>query len=214
MKRYAFFVVLLLVLVTFLGFYKSAESTPQIKTNPYIGIYTGIQSIGQFENYMLTSYSWTDLTYNQVGATVQCKNNDVIIVVADCIVDAIAAFENGKYIILGKNEIFIIPTGQNSSTHRVYAKCNSADVVVDYIDNAVSVDKGVTPSQVGIPVTGHSFQPGDFIEISGTYNYDGLHRVISVSANEVVIYSTFYAEIFTGTQSITATPTVEITCGQ
>lgn len=78
-----------------------------------------------------------------------------------------------------------------------------SDALTDTINDAEpAVDKSTSPATVGIPVTGHAFLAGHEVTIGGTANYNGSFVIDSVSANEVVIVSSFSAETFSGTDTI------------
>ena len=71
----------------------------------------------------------------------------------------------------------------------------------DTLDAAPAVDAG--SGLVRIPITGHTFAVGDFIEIRGTDNYDGWYIVQAVVANvSIDIKATFVAETFAATDTI------------
>lgn len=67
------------------------------------------------------------------------------------------------------------------------------------LDNAAAVDKG--SGLVGIPITAHEFSSKDETVIAGTTNYDGTHKIVSETANEIVIEATFVSETFAGTET-------------
>lgn len=67
------------------------------------------------------------------------------------------------------------------------------------LDAAPAVDKG--DGLVGIPLTGHGYEPQTPITVSGTLNYDGAHSVLAGSSeNEIVIQAAYAAETFDGTE--------------
>tara|TARA_R110002020_G_scaffold376130_3_gene587313 strand:+ start:32121 stop:33281 length:1161 start_codon:yes stop_codon:yes gene_type:complete len=72
-------------------------------------------------------------------------------------------------------------------------------------DNAAAVNKG--GGLVEIPLTGHSFNEGDVITITGSVNYNGTYTIVSVTENGIVINATYVAETFTGSEVITSTLT-------
>lgn len=79
---------------------------------------------------------------------------------------------------------------------------------LDNPDNAAVVDKGGSPNEVGIPITGHGYSSGDKIEISGSVNYDGQYVIQSTTANEIVIESAYTAETLDGNEEIFVVPSV------
>jgi hypothetical protein len=77
----------------------------------------------------------------------------------------------------------------------------SFDTAEFQINSAAARNAG--GGEVGIPITGHPFIAGDVISILGTTNYNRGFKVESVSANEVVITSSYTAETFTETAKAT-----------
>lgn len=78
-----------------------------------------------------------------------------------------------------------------------------SDALTDTIDNlGVAVDKSTSPATVGIPVTGHAFLKGHEVTLAGTDNYNASFAIDSVTANEVVIVSSFTAETFSSSDTI------------
>jgi hypothetical protein len=71
--------------------------------------------------------------------------------------------------------------------------------VSEVLDAAAAVDKG--GGFVGLPITGHGFQAGQTVTITGTVNYDAAYPIISQTANEIVITATYVAENFAGTET-------------
>ena len=68
---------------------------------------------------------------------------------------------------------------------------------VKNINAAAATDEG--SGRVGIPVTSHGYQTGDFVVIEGTTNYNGAYLVHSTStSNKVIITATYMAETFIG----------------
>jgi len=90
------------------------------------------------------------------------------------------------------------PVQTDSST---FDTANFNLVSVD-IDNAAAVDKG--SGLVGIPITAHTFNPGDSTTLAGTTNYDASYVIVSTTANEIVIEATFVSETFAGGGAETA----------
>lgn len=72
-------------------------------------------------------------------------------------------------------------------------------IVSQNINAAAAVDKG--NGLVGIPITGHILLANENTTLAGTTNYDGSHKIISETANEIVIAATYIAEIFAGTET-------------
>jgi len=62
------------------------------------------------------------------------------------------------------------------------------------LDADVAVDKG--SGLVGIPITGHPFSVGDYVTLGGTTYFDCEKRVISETANEIVITHEYFVETF------------------
>jgi hypothetical protein len=73
------------------------------------------------------------------------------------------------------------------------------DLTENTIDNAAAVDKG--DGTVGIPITAHDFNAKDVTTIAGTTNYNGTHKIVSQTANEIVITASYVAETFAGTET-------------
>lgn len=73
----------------------------------------------------------------------------------------------------------------------------------DTLDNGPAVSK--SGGKVGIPITGHPFEAGDSVYISGSTNYSGTWIIDSVTENEIVIVATYVSETFAGTETIAST---------
>lgn len=70
------------------------------------------------------------------------------------------------------------------------------------LNAAAAVDAG--GGIVTIPMTGHGFNVGSYVQIGGTDNYDGVHKIIAKATNTFNIYATFVAETFAGTDTVKA----------
>lgn len=85
---------------------------------------------------------------------------------------------------------------QDLKSYIVYWKRNDDDT---NLDAAAAVDKG--SGLVGLPCTGQPYSSEDWIVVSGTTNYNGLHMVDTTSStNEIVIEATYVAESFSGSE--------------
>lgn len=73
----------------------------------------------------------------------------------------------------------------------------------DTLDNGPADSK--SEGKVGIPITGHPFEAGDNVYISGSTNYSGTWIIDSVTENEIVIVATYVSETFAGTETIAST---------
>jgi hypothetical protein len=69
------------------------------------------------------------------------------------------------------------------------------------LDAAAAVDQGVSEALgnvnvVRIPATSHDFAEGSFVYISGTDNYDGMHKLVAVATDTFDIVAKYTAETF------------------
>ena len=78
------------------------------------------------------------------------------------------------------------------------------------IDNNNAVD--LTPYVV-IKITGHKFLRGNKVVITGTTNYDGTWEVSSTDTDYILITTTYVAEAFAGTETVTLTHRVQSILG-
>lgn len=75
-------------------------------------------------------------------------------------------------------------------------------------DSGVAVDKG--GGQVGIPITTHPFAAGDYVTIVGPDYYSSEYKIVSETANEIVIKATYIAETFSSTDKVTGRTPLQI----
>lgn len=68
------------------------------------------------------------------------------------------------------------------------------------LDNAAAVDAG--GGLVTIPMTGHGFNVGNWFQLAGSTNYDGVYKIVAKAANTINVYATFVAETFAGTETV------------
>ncbi len=78
-------------------------------------------------------------------------------------------------------------------------KATSNAYINETIDNAAAVDKG--SGLVGVPITGHGFTAGQLVCFGGTTNYDATYVLQGTTTDEVVIFATYAAETFGGTET-------------
>lgn len=102
---------------------------------------------------------------------------------------------------------------QNNKKFKSMIVSSTADLTAT-LDAAAAVDQGVdyTVNPVGrgvnvvrIPATAHGFAVDSIIYISGTTNYDGMHKLVAVATNTFDIVSAYVAETFAGTETASAT---------
>ena len=204
MKKVLFLGILLIMSAMLFGGY----ITPAPGVQPIFYLGTTWKAMYPIEVTELSSTTWTDVSATNRGVIAICENYDTVLVVAKSATEADTLFAAGQFSYLEDGQGNIVPDQQRDSLYRIYLKCNSEDIINDTIDAAAAVDKAVTPEKVGIPVTGHTFTVYDYVTIAGSTAYDGTFMVISQTANEIVIYHAYTAEVFAGTETIISTPTI------
>ena len=65
---------------------------------------------------------------------------------------------------------------------------------------AAAVDAG--GGLVTIPMTGHGFNVGSYVQIAGSTNYDAVYQIIAKATDTFNVYATFVAEDFAGTETV------------
>jgi len=157
-----------------------------------------IQGLAEATWTRIDSVSYELLEFECIYETLVC--------LAKSTTDADTKFAANQYTMLAANTAYSVQPRQGQNAYNIYAKCWVANDKSDTLDAAVAVDKSTTPATVGVPITGHTFVAGDIVTIAGTTAYDGTYRVYSKSANEIVIFATYTAETFAGTDTIVSAP--------
>lgn len=99
-------------------------------------------------------------------------------------------------------------TSQWKSSYDIYEsiiiKCTKA--LTATIGNTAIADQGISEALGNLPVvritaTAHGFAAGSMVYISGTTNYDGVHKLVAVATNTFDIVATYVAETPAGTET-------------